>query len=144
MSSKRTTFNGEWLSDPHFSSWLKAVDHNKHQTRCTVCCKTFELSNICRQAVTSHVKSVSHTKWCTSIVLMRASCECETKMNELAQFLYDNNHISAVAADRCKVQFAALCSHAESDLKTSFTEYSYATERPDIFYRRIIGGNRVF
>src|SRR3989441_242053 len=66
MSNKRTTFNKVWLNDIEFTSWLKAVDNNIHQARCTTCMKTFELSNMGRTAVSSHKRSVQHQKRCSS------------------------------------------------------------------------------
>jgi hypothetical protein len=62
MSSKRTTFIKDWLTDPQFSGWLKELAHNKHQARCSMCSETFELSNMGRQAVSSHQKSALHLK----------------------------------------------------------------------------------
>ena len=61
-------FTFAYLSVSDIMCELYIVDHNKHQARCTVCCKTFELSNMGRQSVTSPVKSVLHTKRCTSSV----------------------------------------------------------------------------
>src|SRR6267154_3561768 len=66
MSNKRTTFKKVWLNDSEFTSWLKAVKDNIHQARCTICMKTFELSNMGRTAVSSHNRSVQHQKRCSS------------------------------------------------------------------------------
>src|SRR6266516_5336149 len=66
MSNKRTTFKKVWLNDIELTSWLKAVENNIHQARCTICMKTFELSNMGRTAVSSYNRSVQHQKRCSS------------------------------------------------------------------------------
>src|SRR6267154_2547463 len=66
MSNKRTTLKKVWLNDSEFTSWLKAVKDNIHPARCTICMKTFELSNMGRTAVSSHNRSVQHQKRCSS------------------------------------------------------------------------------
>lgn len=67
--SKHSIFNPEWLDrtlSPEFSSWILPVTTNKYQASCTVCKKNFELSNMGRRAVTSHMKSATHVKRSTS------------------------------------------------------------------------------
>jgi hypothetical protein len=64
----------------------------------------------------------------------------EKRMAELLQKLYEANHISAVVADRVKIQYAELCSRAQGHLKQRFTEYS-AKERLDTFYIKVLGGD---
>ena len=62
MSSKfKTLFNKDWLMDKSFSSWIEA-SISPHQARCKLCCKTFELSNMGRQAVKSHEMSATHIR----------------------------------------------------------------------------------
>ena len=62
---KRSVFNCDWINktlNPEFASWIKPVAADRHQANCTVCMKNFELSNMGRRAVTSHLKSATHTK----------------------------------------------------------------------------------
>src|SRR3989442_4192843 len=66
MSNKRTTLKKVWLNDIEFTSWLKALDNNIHQGRCTICVKTFELNNMGRTAVSSHNRGAQHQKRCSS------------------------------------------------------------------------------
>jgi len=59
------SFSKDWLDkelNPQFSSWLKPVSTNKHQARCSLCLKIFELSTMGRGAVMSHLKSATHIK----------------------------------------------------------------------------------
>ena len=61
----KSFFNCEWLDktlNPDFASWIKPVANNRHQANCTICLKNFELSNMGRRAVTSHLTSVTHVK----------------------------------------------------------------------------------
>lgn len=63
MSAKfKTTFNNEWLTDSAFASWLQAVPADPHRARCTLCSKTFDLSNMGRQAIVSHKSGVKHQR----------------------------------------------------------------------------------
>jgi len=45
-----------------FSSCIKPVPSNRFQAHCSVCHKNFEISNMGRGSVVSHIKSVSHMK----------------------------------------------------------------------------------
>src|SRR5260221_10824732 len=81
MSSKyNSLFNKDWLTDKSFSSWIEA-SANPHQARCRRCCKTFELSNMGRQAVKSHETSAQHN---------RNSTNCPTQTS-VAQFMQPKN-----------------------------------------------------
>lgn len=66
MAKNKTTFNYDWIdaniSPPEWNRFLKPVRTNKYQAYCTACSKTFELSNMGRQAVVSHFKSRLHHK----------------------------------------------------------------------------------
>jgi len=58
-------FNSEWMDKTlnlDFSSCIKPVPSNRFLAHCFVCHKNFELSNMSRGAVISHMKSVSHIK----------------------------------------------------------------------------------
>ncbi len=59
-------FNSEWMDktlNSDFSSCIKPVPSNRFQAHCSVCHKNFELSNMGRGAVVSHImKSVLHMK----------------------------------------------------------------------------------
>lgn len=58
--SKRSTFNNQWLNDSQFSPWLKECEKDKFAFYCTMCKKTALLSNMGRQALTSHMKGSKH------------------------------------------------------------------------------------
>jgi len=70
--------------------------------------------------------------------ILRSRSICEARMGELTQHLYNKNHLSALVADRCKVQFIALCSKAHGDHKDMFSSYNVASERLDNFYARLL------
>lgn len=60
MSYKKTVFQDAWLSNPMFSTWLKAVP-NKYFGGCRLCNSEFSLSNMGKRAVTSHMKGQKHS-----------------------------------------------------------------------------------
>jgi len=65
MAGSKTMFNSEWMDitlNSDISSCIKPVPSNRFQAHCSVCHKNFELSNMGRGAVLSHMKSVSHMK----------------------------------------------------------------------------------
>ena len=62
---RNSVFNSEWQDqrlNPEFWSWIKPVATNRHQAKCTVCNNNFELSNMGRRAVRSHLKSAALVK----------------------------------------------------------------------------------
>lgn len=62
MASKKTFFNDLWLDpkiNPQFAGWLSRGP-NSSQAHCNICRKSFDLSNMGRQAVTSHCKGKTH------------------------------------------------------------------------------------
>jgi len=65
MAGSKSMFNPEWMYktlNPDFSSCIKPVPSYRFQAHCSVCHKNFELSNMGRGAVVSHMKSVSLMK----------------------------------------------------------------------------------
>ncbi|XP_068990333.1 uncharacterized protein [Neodiprion pinetum] len=58
--SRRSTFNIQWLNEDHFSPWLKECKNDKFAFYCIMCKKTVLLSNVGRQALTSHMKGRKH------------------------------------------------------------------------------------
>ena len=69
MSANRSLFNIEWQDkrlNPEFSTWIKSVPNNRFQAHCSLCLKNFELSNMGRSAVVSHLKSASHVRKTTT------------------------------------------------------------------------------
>lgn len=60
MASKHASFQGDWLTDSLFSSWLERVPNNTNSAKCKLCYKTFSLSNMGRRAVISHMQSKKH------------------------------------------------------------------------------------
>ena len=59
----------------------------------------------------------------------------ESRMKDLVQILFDRNHISAVAADKSKLQMTALCSAAN---ETKFKEFDKGKDRLDSFYYSLL------
>lgn len=65
MADKKTVFNPDWTDpqiNPQWCLWLKNVDKDPFRAQCTVCNKSFHLSNMGRQAITSHEDSKKHIK----------------------------------------------------------------------------------
>ena len=56
---KQTYFLKYWLTDPDFKNWL-ADTNDDTAARCKFCHKTFKLSSVGRQALTSHACGKSH------------------------------------------------------------------------------------
>jgi hypothetical protein len=62
--SKKTTFNLDWVDpdiNPQWKGWLRSAN-DAHKATCILCSKTFSLSNMGRQAITSHEQSAKHIK----------------------------------------------------------------------------------
>ena len=54
-------FSSDWLTDPDFVQWFVSVPESTN-TKCKLCKKTFSLSNMDRQALTSHASGQKHIK----------------------------------------------------------------------------------
>ena len=61
-ATKRTVFNTDWLKHGDWSHWLSRCVGDIHSARCSVCFRTFSLSNMGKQAVVSHATSANHVK----------------------------------------------------------------------------------
>jgi hypothetical protein len=62
----KTPFNYERTNDklcPEFAWWVQPVPNNIHAAKCTWCSITFNLSNMGRQSLLSHMKSSQHMIW---------------------------------------------------------------------------------
>ncbi|KAH6944218.1 hypothetical protein HPB50_002348 [Hyalomma asiaticum] len=59
---KKCSFNADWtnLSVSDYASWIRPVENDPHEAMCTVCRKTFSLSNMGHRAVSSHASSKKH------------------------------------------------------------------------------------
>ncbi|XP_075735012.1 uncharacterized protein LOC142776049 [Rhipicephalus microplus] len=62
---KKCSFNAEWAewanpSVSDYASWIRPVENDWHKAMCTVCQKTFLLSNMGHRAVSSHASSKKH------------------------------------------------------------------------------------
>ena len=55
----QTDFSKDWLVDPAFKDWIVNVQETT-EARCRICCKTFKLSNMRRQALVSHASGKCH------------------------------------------------------------------------------------
>ncbi|KAK5648365.1 hypothetical protein RI129_003257 [Pyrocoelia pectoralis] len=65
MSQKKCVFNKDWINpelNPDWSVMFSEVNSNMYQVFCRICSKVFELSNMGRQAITSHLKSIKQKK----------------------------------------------------------------------------------
>ena len=65
--AKLTYFDSDWTNEimnPGFSQWVQEVKDEKLKATCTVCKKTFSLSNMVSTALKSHWKSEKQEKYC--------------------------------------------------------------------------------
>lgn len=65
MARKKTVFNRDWvdpLLNPEWSRVFSEVPSDIYKVRCKLCNKSFGLSNMGRQAITSHIKGNKHAK----------------------------------------------------------------------------------
>lgn len=65
MSKKRTLFNPEWTDkeiNPEWCSWLKEVKSDPFSAHCSICRRSFQLSNMGRTAITSHEEGYKHQR----------------------------------------------------------------------------------
>ena len=68
--AKLTYFDSDWTNEtlnPSFSQWVQEVKDDKMKATCTVCKKTFSLSNKGSTALKSHEKSEKHKKNAASV-----------------------------------------------------------------------------
>ena len=59
------TFNSDWMDtslNPQFL-WVRPVKDSSQKAMCSLCKKTFSLSNMGRQALISHMDSDKHKKY---------------------------------------------------------------------------------
>ena len=56
----KTSFNPGWLLEVHFKDWLRENKNDKYSAHCHKSDKTFSLSNMGRQALTSHMRGAKH------------------------------------------------------------------------------------
>lgn len=61
-AAKKCSFNPDWTNPniSEYASWIKPVQNDPHSALCTLCCKTFSLSNMGNTAVCSHASSKKH------------------------------------------------------------------------------------
>ena len=76
----QTYFSKDWLEDPDFKNWFVSCTNNT-QARCKLCQKTFNLSNMGRQALVSHASGKKNTNF------MTAECKCFSNQLRLNKHL---------------------------------------------------------
>jgi hypothetical protein len=59
-SVKKTSFSNSWLLHPDFKLWVAEVKSDPFSAHCKLCKKSFTLSNMGVQALTSHMKGKKH------------------------------------------------------------------------------------
>ena len=60
--NRLTKFNGLWLKDPLFESWIAEAPDKTGKALCKLCRADFELGNMGKQALVSHDKGKKHQK----------------------------------------------------------------------------------
>jgi len=122
----------------------KASDREKMDFRmnCVAFLKATALKIIERSPI--KYKIVRAISCLSPSTILRSQTISESRMKDLTQYLYDKNRISAVAADRCKLQFGVLCTRVKGDLKDIFASYDKCTERLDRFYATVLSRDEEF
>ncbi|GBN09359.1 hypothetical protein AVEN_156318-1 [Araneus ventricosus] len=80
--SNHTLFQEDWLSDPSFSSWIEKMPLNNKIAKCKLCNKTFDLSNMGRRAVSSHMDGSKHKKKVKASQISASLFRCFTKSEQ--------------------------------------------------------------
>ncbi|XP_043478672.1 uncharacterized protein LOC122509007 [Leptopilina heterotoma] len=61
-STKKTSFQDNWLTNPLYEKCIKRVPDNIHAAHCTICYTNFGLSNMGKGALDSHISGKKHKK----------------------------------------------------------------------------------
>lgn len=56
----KSVFQSSWLNEANLASWLRPVKQDPYSAYCLACRRTFSLSSMGKQAVTSHAKYKNH------------------------------------------------------------------------------------
>ena len=56
----KCVFRESWLDHPTYKSWLARVSGNSRNTRCVLCRRDFDISNMGKSALKSHAKGEKH------------------------------------------------------------------------------------
>ena len=80
MPKGKCVFNQKWLENCEYSGWLKE-DANKHSAKCSLCSKTFDISNMGEAAVRSHKDGAKHKKYAS----IRLSNTLKSTMDDFIQ-----------------------------------------------------------
>ena len=65
MSLSKSVYNPDWSNkdvNPDFAVWVRAVSNDPYSAYCSFCKKKFSLSNMGKQALTSHAKNSKRHK----------------------------------------------------------------------------------
>ena len=57
----KVTFADRWSENDKFKSWLQKVEKCAYSTKCSICCKMFDNSNMGENALTSHMNEHCET-----------------------------------------------------------------------------------
>lgn len=110
--SKQTTFQPDWVNDPLFAPWLEKVPQNPKVAKCKICCKIFNLSNMGRRAVTSHMNGDKHKK-ASNALIHSASLECFIKTeNKSPQVAESRQTITSLKSEPEVIKESCLVQHS--------------------------------
>ena len=98
MSKKKdqTFFSHDRLSDPEFKMWLVEVPGDNKLARCKHCKKSFNLSNMGRQALVSHGTGQKHQNVIKSITDIDFTKEKHIKVNTNLSSMSSSNSMKSV------------------------------------------------
>lgn len=131
--SKQTYFQDDWLSDPSFNSWLEEVPGNNKIAKCKLCNRTWELSNMGRRAVTSHMEGSKHQKKVVARSLNKKSAS-------FSYFTKSEDHSTSV---NCAADIEKKLNTIDNDL-TATSSSSVSTSTPTTCLEKKSSGLKSF
>ena len=141
MSKKKdeTFFSHDWLSNPEFKMWLVEVPGDNKLARCKHCKKSFNLSNMGRQALVSHgtgqkyqniIKSISvftkqkHIKVNTNLSSMSSSNSMKSVTNTqstVSNFVISSDTVKAEIRWLLKSVISGYSNNSSANLNNLFS-----------------------
>ena len=107
MSKKKdlTFFSYDWLSDPEFKMWLVEVPGDNKLARCKHCKKSFNLSNMGRQALVSHGTGQKHRNIKSiSVFTKQKHIKVNTNLSSMSYEVSNKYSIFAINSETVKAE----------------------------------------
>ena len=76
----KVIFVDHWLEIDRFERWLQKVEKETYSAKCSICCKTFGISNMVESTLTSHMKGKKHCELAPSVLDPKAVILVKVRM----------------------------------------------------------------